>query len=676
MTIPALFGRVPTLLASQISLRNATNTNINLLNLNNQLSSGLRLTKPSDDPVAAAVVGVLDNRLEGDTQRLRNMSHGGAVLNSLDTALGEMFETVMEAQSIASSQIGVGSDAGTRSAQAEVINQMITQISGVLNREYAGVYYFGGSSVTRPPLESFFNGYRYGGFGEGLRTDLGPELDFPITLGADTAVGALSARHVGDRDLNPRLTDATFVRDLRGPMVGRQLGTLTIEIDNGTPIYVDADLSQAESIGDVRRMIESAIREADPGALGGVFPNGVQISGSGDRLEFVGIAAGTTISFIDGPIGETASALGLGGTAFSDVVTTASGSVGDLDPRITQRTTLGSLNPSLAAVDFGTITFVNGGRTGTVTTTPGMTIGELAEEVSRLNLGIRLEIEGDGDRLAIKNEVAGMRMGVYESGGTLAADTLGLRTSTGSTRIESLNDGRGVQISDGQVNPLTGLPDVDRNLDFRVTLSDGSSFTVDLVPSDMDTLASVVSKINAEAAAQGLGGVFTAGVNATGGGIVLQDTAGGAGQIRVASLNGYAAEDLGLLDGTAGAANYAGSDRSTVRVDGLMSSLIELRDALLGNDVQGITRASEGLQVDIDRLSSARALIGTRSARVEQVQERTDERMLLDRAIKSELQDLDFIEASTRFGLLQTQLQAAYQVTASSQSLSLLNFLG
>ena len=636
----------------------------------------LRVTKPSDDPVAAAVIGVLDNRLEGDTQRLRNMSHGGAVLNSLDTALGEINDTVLEAQSIASSQIGVGSDAGTRAAQAEVINQMITQIHGVLNRDFAGIHYFGGSSVTQPPIESFFNGYRYGGTGTGLRTDLGPELDFPITLGADQAVGALSARHVGDRDLNARLTDETFIRDLRGPMDGRRLGSLTIEIDNGSPIYIDVDLSNAETIGDVRRRIESAIREADPAAMGGVFPNGVQVAASGDRLEFIGIAGGTTISFIDGPIGETASALGLGGTGFTSGVTTAPGSDGDLDPRISSRTTLGSLNPSLAAMDFGEITFTNGGRTGTVTTTPTMTVGELAEQISRLNLGVRLEIEPDGDRLAIKNEVAGMRMGVYESGGSLAAETLGLRTSTGTTRIGSLNDGRGVEISHGQVNPLTGLDDVERNRDFSVTLSDGSVFTVDLVPDDMGTLASVVAKINSEAAAQGLGGVFTASVNATGGGILLQDTAGGGGEIRVSRLNGYAAEDLGLLDGGAGAASYAGSDRSTVRVDGLLTSLVELRDSLLGNDVRGITRASESLQQDLSRLSSAHALVGTRSARVEQVQSRTDERMLLDRAIKSELQDLDFIEASTRFSLLQTQLQAAYQVTASSQSLSLLNFLG
>lgn len=676
MTVPALFGRVPTLLSSQISLRSATNTNIALLNLNNQLSSGLRIDRPSEDPIAAAVVGVLDNRLEGDTQRIRNMGHGGSVLNSLDTALSEMLDTVLEAQSIASSQVGVGSDAGTRVAQAEVIDQMITQISGVMNRDFAGIHYFGGGRVTSPPISSFHGGYRYTGAGEGLRTDLGPELEFPITLGAEQAAGALSARVRGDRDLNPSLTDQTFVRDLRGPMVGRELGTLTISIDSGTPVFVDVDLSDAETIGDVRRRIEAAIRDTDPSALGGAFPNGVTIAPTGDRLEFATINAGTTISFVDGPIGETASALGLEGTNFTSVVTTASGGNGDLDPAVTARTTLGALNPSAGAVDFGDITIVNGGRTGTVTTGAGMTVAELAEEISRLKLGVRLEIDGDGDRLAIKNEVAGMRMAVYESGANFAAETLGLRTSTASTRVDTLNDGRGVEISDGQTDPTTGLPDAARNLDFRVTLSDGSNFTVDLVPADMDTLSTVVGKINAEAAAQGLGAVFTASIDPNTGGIAFADTAGGGGQISVSSLNGYAAEDLGLLDAKSATASLAGSDRSTVRVDGLLTSLIELRDSLLGNDVRGITRASENLEGDIDRLTSARALVGTRSARVEQVQSRTDERMLLDRAIKSDLQDLDFVEASTRFSLLQTQLQAAYQVTASSQSLSLLNFLG
>ena len=268
MTVPALFGRVPTLLASQISLRNATDTNIALLKLNNQISSGRRIDRPSEDPIAAAVVGVLDNRLEGDTQRIRNMGHGGSVLNSLDTALSEMLDTVLEAQSIASSQVGVGSDAGTRVAQAEVIDQMITQISGVMNRDFAGIHYFGGGRVASPPIESFFGGYRYTGAGEGLRTDLGPELEFPITLGAEQAAGSLSARVRGDRDLNPSLTDQTFVRDLRGPTVGRELGTLTISIDSGTPVFVDVDLSDAEAIGDVRRRIEAARRGEAPRASG------------------------------------------------------------------------------------------------------------------------------------------------------------------------------------------------------------------------------------------------------------------------------------------------------------------------------------------------------------------------------------------------------------------------
>ena len=49
---------------------------------------------------------------------------------------------------------------------------------------------------------------------------------------------------------------------------------------------------------------------------------------------------------------------------------------------------------------------------------------------------------------------------------------------------------------------------------------------------------------------------------------------------------------------------------------------------------------------------------------------------LLDQGIRSGLRDLDYIEASSRFGLLQVVQQAGLQSAASAQSLSLLDFLG
>ena len=127
---------------------------------------------------------------------------------------------------------------------------------------------------------------------------------------------------------------------------------------------------------------------------------------------------------------------------------------------------------------------------------------------------------------------------------------------------------------------------------------------------------------------------------------------------------------------TTGAGNeLISSDRSGAAVSSLFTTLVELRDALVSTDQRGILLAGEKLDADAERLTQARGLVGNRGARVDAVQLRLGETMLLDQGIRSELRDLDFTEAATRLNLLNTQLQAGYQVSALTQQLSLLNFL-
>lgn len=674
-SIPSNFDRVPTRLASQITQRNITASNAQVLRAQVQLSSGRRVLRPSDDPIAASLVGVIRQRLDLAEQRGRNLSHASSVLGTVDQALEHLNDAIREASEIASSQVGVGSDAGTRRQQAVVVQSLLESVVQTLNRDHAGLYVFGGSRTADRPIVPFHGGFRYVGAGEGLTTDLGEGITFPITLGADAAAGALSARHRGDVDLNPLLTLSTRIADLRGPGgANAALGTLSITIDNGTPTTVDVDLSAAETVGDAARMIESAIRSTDPAALGGAFPSAVGVSG--ERLAIGSISAGYTITFADGPTGATATNLGLAGFTFDGMNAVNTDPSSTLNPRLTDDTPLGSLNPS-APVAFGTITFRNGGRTGTVATNAGMTIGQFKEAVARLNLGVRVEIDSSGDRINVVNEVSGFRMSVEESGGT-AATTLGIRTLSAATALSVFNGGRGVAIADGQVNPVTGLPDPNRNVDFRITLSDGSSFTVDLVPEDLVSVQALLDRINAEAAGAGLGAVFSAGLSASGNGIEFMDSSGGAGQMSVTSLNGYAAADLGLLDGTFTAGppgRLVSSDRSAVRVDSVLSALIDLRDALERNDSIGITFAGGRLTAGAELAVQSRSSIGGRARRIEEAKARLEDTMLLDQSIKSDLVDLDYVEAATRFALLQTQLQAGLQSAGIVRSLTLLNFL-
>ena len=330
---------------------------------------------------------------------------------------------------------------------------------------------------------------------------------------------------------------------------------------------------------------------------------------------------------------------------------------------------------------YGDIVFNNAGQSGTVTIDPTMTVGELMSAVERLDLGLRVEINEDGDRIDVVSDISGVRGSISE-GSTLAATTLGIRSFASWTSLDDFNDGRGVAIADGATD-IDGNPDPDRNVDFEITLSDGTSFDVDLTPADATSVQAVLDAINAAATAAGLTvgtgpGEFQAALGTGPNGIILEDRIGGPDAVSVRSLNGFAAEDLGLLSGTPTAGNPArlvGEDRATVRVSSLLTTLMDLRRALETDDSRGITFAGEQLENEVDRVVAARALAGGRAQRVDASRTRLEDRVLLDRQVKSDLQDLDFIEASTRFTQLQTQLQASLTATAQVSRLTLLNFL-
>lgn len=644
-TIPPNLARVPNLLTSQLSLSGLGKTSVALIRAQEQLSTGKRINRISDDAVRAAIVLALDQRERESAQKLRNVQHGSSLLNTLDQALNDASEVVREAAGIASSQVGIGSDATTRANQAVVISSLVQSLVQIGNRDLAGIHVFGGAVIDRPPFEAFLGGYRYVGRGDGFRNDLGSGVDTPITVGADAAFGALSARVRGDVDLNPTLTRNTNLTDVDGARLrGVTLGPVNVTVDDGTtPVTVQVDLTPAKSAGDVLDLLESAIRTADAAALTGAYPSA---STTGERLSFA-VAAGYTVSFADPGSGTTAADLGIG--SFNYVNGTTTNPAGDLGPRLTDQTLLGDLNPA-TALTYGTIHFRNGTVQGDVTTNAGMSIAEFKQRVAALNLGIRADISADGRSIDVVNEVSGLRMSVEENGGT-AATTLGIRSFKASTALSVFNDGRGVEIAHGNLDPISGLPDPARNTDFRITLTDGTSFTVDLLPADVQDVGTLITAIN---------------------------NAGGAGQTSVTTLNGHAAEDLGLLEGTftpGSPATFAGSDRATVRVDSALSSLVELRAALQGNDQRGITIAAEALDVDGDRFVQSRALVGARSQRLEDTRKREEDVSLLNQSIRGDLEGVDYTEAATRFSLLQLAQQAGLSSTARLTSLTLLDFL-
>jgi len=648
-TIPTNLARVPNLLTSQVMYGSISRASVDLLNLQTKMASGKDINRPSDDAIGTSAVTVLDDIIERRDQRLRNLSHAEAVLNNVDAALGDLSGMLLEAKGIAASQIGVGSDEETRANQAKIIDAMISELISLANRQYQEIYFFGGEATSRIPIVGLLNGLQYQGEGDGLVTDLGLSRDLPITVSGEDAFGALSSRVQGFADLDPIMTADTRLADIAGTRgLGVSLGAINVDV-NGTDLTVD--LTDAHTVQDVIDTLEAAIRTVDAGATVRIDP------ASGNRFEIIPTLGPVTIS--DQASDATAADLGLN-TTFP----VGGGTGADVDPKLTEHTLLSSI----PGVTFGTIRLSNAGHTRDLDLSGLTTVRDVMNAVAGLDMGIRVEIAETEDRLNFINELSGGSMSIGEVAGGTTATELGVRSLAAQTKLDDFNDGQGVRIRSGSVDPLTGLPDPALDLDIEITTRDGTVFSVDFAGAE--TVQDVLDAINAAS-----GGAVTASLASDGNGIELTDNTAGAGEFTVARLNGsYAGEDLGILGSTTGA-TLVGEDRATVAVDSVFAHLIALRDALIANDERGITLAGEKLESDISRVAETRAEVGVRTRRVTDAAIREEDLQIQDQGLKSEIQDLDFVDASMRFALLQQQLQAALTTATAMTSISLLDFL-
>lgn len=680
--IPSSISRVPTMLSSQVLLSNITRTNLALLKVQQQMATNKAVNRPSDDSVRASGISILEDRLERREQRLRNLSSATASLGLLDSSLGDANDLLHEARGIASSQIGVTSDATTRSAQAVVIDAMIQSLHQLANRETNGLYIFGGSTPSRPPIEELYGGFRYVGRGSGLITDLDLGGRIPVTIGGDNAIGETSARLRSTIDLDPELTLDTRLDDLNGARgLGVARGVISFSVDGGPAVEID--LSDAETVGDVVERIEAAIQRYETDhSVTLLNPGGVSISGGSIFIDMAAGAPDPQITFADDGLGTMAEDLGLTAAPFE-----ASNTLGaSTDPRLTMLTDLAAIPGLTLPLDSVRISFTRDGNSVNrdIDLSSAQTIDDVRNLIETGAPGVRVQINDDGTGLDVVSEISGPTMSIQEvPGGAMTATELGIRSLSAGTLLTDFNHGRGVQIVSGAVDPVTGAPDPAADVDFTITLGNGDSFGVDLRPEDIVSVQTLLARINDQAAAAELAGdippgsfnaVLTDGAN----GIAFQDLAG-LGPITVAQENNSpAAEQLGLLDGAFDAltGTFLAQDRATVRVDSLFTQLMDLRDALLNDDVSGITLAGEDLEQSIDRLAGARALVGVYDSRVQREATRQEDQSLLDEQFRSQLQDLDFAEAAVRYNLLQTQLTASLTAGAQAQTRSLLDFLG
>ena len=121
---------------------------------NEQLTSGLRFTKASEDPIAAKDVMQLNAQLTGLDQFDRNSIFAQGHQQAENDVLTAVSSLMAQARQIAadSGNAAVGSAERTRAASQ--VDQILKEVISYGNTQFGGEFLFGGGNANSPPFDT------------------------------------------------------------------------------------------------------------------------------------------------------------------------------------------------------------------------------------------------------------------------------------------------------------------------------------------------------------------------------------------------------------------------------------------------------------------------------------------------------------------------------------------
>src|SRR4051812_28561635 len=294
--LPLQLARVSNLLRTNVAMGSISRSQQELLGVQNELSSGKRLNSPSDDPGASAIAQQLRKTLEQRSAYADNIKQANDQLGEVDATLGDLNDLMRQAQTIASANVGSDVTPDQRASAAAVIQALYNQMLSLGNKQFEGVYLFGGDRSTTAPFVEEGGGVKFVGSPTVLANRYDENSNLPFMVDGEQVFGALSTRVQGSVDLSPTLGATTRISELKGATgVGVHLGSILLS-DGTTSTAID--LTQADTVGDVVNSINNA-------GVGGITAS---ITGQGITLN---AAAGDDVSVNEVGGGTTARDLGI-----------------------------------------------------------------------------------------------------------------------------------------------------------------------------------------------------------------------------------------------------------------------------------------------------------------------------------------------------------------------------
>ena len=117
-----------------------------------QIASGKRVNRPSDDPAAAERINQFRNVLRTTERRLSSVNEGIGRLNLSDSALDTAGNTIQRAKELSIQMRNDTNSAVERRNTAQEVQQLIQGLAGVANTQLNGRFIFAGSQTQSEPF--------------------------------------------------------------------------------------------------------------------------------------------------------------------------------------------------------------------------------------------------------------------------------------------------------------------------------------------------------------------------------------------------------------------------------------------------------------------------------------------------------------------------------------------
>jgi len=251
--IPISNTRISGLLIRQRLTQQYQSDQLDLFRLQEQLSTGFRISLPSDDaPAALRAIG-LQQLIERKGQLETNILTGRDFLQATDSALADVAGVLAELRGDALGVVGTLNSQETRDVALNTVSETLNAMLSAANQKFRGRFLFSGSQTNVLPYISGDDFVKYNGDANAIRSYMDIGILFGTNAPGSEVFGGISESVSGSVDLNPELNSDTLLSALRGGRGLETAGSLSISDGNTTSIV---DLSQAVTMGDIVRMIE------------------------------------------------------------------------------------------------------------------------------------------------------------------------------------------------------------------------------------------------------------------------------------------------------------------------------------------------------------------------------------------------------------------------------------